>query len=193
MKQGVKIKFLLRTILNKSKTMKKTLIILILSFGFCIKSAQAQTKEQTIQWLKAKTGNIHNPDFAKYYNIRFSESDADLFYSQCCNYGGSDVRHINFSKLTGANYVFRDNVYQIRLTGEVGEVFKQNSDGSKDKYFKDISEYAAGNTHINRGSYSVIEIWYAVSEEEIKKIKKAYEHLGKLCGANIVSDDLFKN
>ena len=173
--------------------MKIIIFLITISLGFFNPfNANSQTKEQTIQWLKAKTGNIHNPDFAKYYFLRYSESDADLFYVNGSG-GGSDIRHINFSKITGANYVFTNNSYQIRLTGEVNEVFKQNSDGSKDKYFRDISEYGAGNTYLNRGAYSVIEIWYAVNEEEIKKIKKAYEHLGKLCGANIASDDLFKN
>jgi hypothetical protein len=172
--------------------MKKTLIILMVSLSFGINNAQAQTKEQTIQWLKAKTGNIHNPDFAKTFYLSAIEKDAHIFYTT--NNYGSSILHLDFSKLTGANYIFNKEfgAYQLRLTGEADRLYKLNSDGTKEYYIQ-ISEYEASNTYKEGGVSSVIEIWYAVSEDEIKKIKKAYEHLGKLCGANIVSDDLFKN
>jgi hypothetical protein len=169
--------------------MKKTAIIIFLSLGFCINNAKAQTKEQTIQWLRAKTGNIHNPSYAKTFYLSAFEKDAHIFYRP--DFG---ILHLDFSKLTGANYIFNKEVgaYQLRLTGEADKLYRLNSDGSKD-YYLSISEYEASGTNKERGASSVIEIWYAVSEDEIKKIKRAYEHLGKLCGADIADEDLFKN
>jgi hypothetical protein len=169
--------------------MKKTLIIILLSLGIAINNTQAQTKEQTIQWLKAKTGNIHNPDYAKTFYLSAIENDAHIFYR-----GKYDILHLDFSKLTGANYIFNKefDAYQLRLTGEADRLYRIGSNGEK-FYYPSISEYEASGTYKERGASSVIEIWYAVSEDEIKKIKRAYEHLGKLCGANIADDDLFKN
>lgn len=173
--------------------MNKIAFLIILSFGFLNPfNTKSQTKEQTIQWLRAKTGNIHNQDYAKTFSLKAFENDAHIFYTS--NRYGADILHLDFSKVTGANYIYNKDAdaYQLRLTGEVDKLYKLSSDGAK-SYYLQISEYEASSTYKETGASSVIEIWYAVGEEEIKKIKKAYEHLGKLCGANIVSDDLFKN
>jgi hypothetical protein len=170
--------------------MKKIIIICLLALTYT--NTQAQTKEQTIQWLKAKTGNIHNPDYAKTFYLSAIEKDAHVFYT--ADRFGYPILHLDFSKLTGANYIFNKEagVYQLRLTGEADKLYRLYSDGRK-KYELLISEYEASDTNKELGASSVIEIWYAVSEDEIKKIKKAYEHLGKLCGANMADEDLFKN
>ncbi|WP_157607729.1 hypothetical protein [Runella limosa] len=167
--------------------MKKILLLLFLSVGFYINNAQAQTKEQTIEWLNAKAGNIHNPEFAKMYYLKATSNDVELFYPQYNGY--SDVRHINFSKMTAANYVLQEGAYKLRIMGKIDRVF--NPDRSS--YFGDISKYNEYGVTMDSGVYSVIEIWYSVTEDEIKQLKKGYEHLAKLCGASVANNDLFKN
>jgi hypothetical protein len=63
---------------------------------------------------------------------------------------------------------------------------------------KDGTEFlsvAVGYDNATIGSEKMphIKVTYNVAEDEIKIIKKAYEHLATLCGAKLVSDDLFKN
>ena len=144
--------------------MKK--IIFILSISLFSIYVQAQTMDQTIQWLNAKAGNIHNPDFAKMYYLKAKGNDAVLIYPQSSSY--NDFHHINFSKISGANFVFQNDVYKIRLTGLVDSV----RDKEESPYFFNFNKFENNEFLLRYNAYSVIEIWYSVSEEEIKKIKK---------------------
>jgi hypothetical protein len=181
--------------------MKKTLIICLLALTYT--NAQAQTMEQTINWINSKTGSIPWTKQAEYFSLKpVYPNDIELTFPQ--KQGGSggyveDVRRINLSSITGISFmeyqyendgIYKHKLYNLYLSGPT-RVLTNSQRQEYIEVFTDVSQLQTAR--VKAGTVPNIRLSYAVSEDEIKKIKKAYEHLAKLCGAKLVDEDLFKN
>ena len=157
--------------------MKKSLIIIFITvLGFLNSfDAKSQTKEQTTNWLKGKSGLLV---YASDYSIELDYNGAvKMSYPQLLN--GEFIK-VDFSKVISASYVKRQaadgypDVYMILLGGTFAK-FKY----SFSEEYETVSNISLSYTKID--------------ENDAKRIVKAYEHLATLCGGKVVSDDLFKN
>ena len=178
--------------------MKKLMITTMLLCGFLYSfNAKSQTKEQTVNWLKSKLGGLHTA-FSNSYKIEAGSTDAYLIYSQ---YGGyKDYRRVEFSKVTGVSYIRvrdeqRGDGFMITLGGSFDKVEKWNA---VDKIWEEykIEEQYQNQQYLKftPNMFSKMDItYYGISEDEVKRVVKAYSHLATLCGGKVVSDDLFKN
>lgn len=178
--------------------MKKLTLLALMTLGLLKPfKVQSQTKEQTVSWLKSKLGALPNV-YANKYKIETETTDAFIIYSQ---YNGhSDFRRAQFSKVTGVSYTRvrdeqRGEGFMITLGGSFDKVEKWNNESKTwDVYFVDTEYQNKHNLKFTPDVYSKIDITYfGITEDEVKRIQKAYQHLAKLCGSNVVSDDLFKN
>jgi hypothetical protein len=159
------------------KTMKKIIIISILLIGFLTHfNAKSQTKEQTVSWLKAKSGSLlyatdYTLDIDQYGTVRMGYPQGSSNYNAI---------RVEFSKVSSVSYVKqlgkdgRPDAFMISLGGT---------------FLKRYSPYQEEYTNASNVSMS----YFSIDENEAKRIVKAYEHLATLCGAKVVSDDLFKN
>lgn len=181
--------------------MKKTLFLLIISLFYFTNNAQAQTMEQTINWINSKTGLIPFTNQAKFFSLKpVYPNDVELIFPhvQYTTDGildGSigDLRRIKLSKVTGVTYnAFKEGQgFNIYLSGSTDAGLRLYDDGSTTNFFKGIEQLS--RVKFSSGTLPLIRVEYGVTEDEAKKIKKAYEHLAKLCGAKLVDEDLFKN
>ena len=158
--------------------MKKTLIIIFITALGLLNPfyAKSQTKEQTVNWLKAKSGSLK---YAINYLIELDYDGAvKMSYPQSSSI--SDIIKVDFSKVNAVSYVKQQaangypDAYMISLGGTFAKF-----------YYSDSKEY----TNVSSISLS----YMGVDENDAKRIVKAYEHLATLCGGKVVNDDLFKN
>ena len=150
---------------------------MIISLGFLNPfNAKSQTKEQTIGWLKGKSGSLL---YAQYYALDFDQNGAvRMSYPQSSS--NWDIIQVNFSMVTGVSYV------KQAANGNMPEAYMITLGGTFIKFrASDSKEYTNAS--------NIAMSYIGVDENEIKRIAKAYEHLATLCGAKVVSDDLFKN
>lgn len=156
--------------------------------------AQSPTKQQTVDWIMNQTGKLAISTFLSLFRLVGTGDGAVLYYPDKCSPSGytvEDVRAADFKNIKGINYTKTEKgYYQMNLTGDFGSVISNKNDNRSTFYgFEEylVDCYVMPNRHKN------LIITYNVSEDEFMRIKKAYEHLAKLCGANLISDDLFKN
>ncbi|WP_028525973.1 hypothetical protein [Runella limosa] len=174
--------------------MKKTFLILFLSLGFFSNDTQAQTMNETIDWIKTKPLYFDNGNASAYFSLKpVYPNDVELltptlsFYADGVFLAG--VYRIKLSKVSAVQYNAYEKIkgYSLVLSGPADEGIKNG------KTYMPFSEGLNGVQFVEK-AVTNFELRYGnVSEDEIKRIKKAYEHLAKLCGAKLVSDDLFKN
>jgi hypothetical protein len=180
--------------------MKKILIICLLALTYT--NAQAQTMEQTINWINSKTGSIPFTKQVKFFSLKpVYPNDVELTFPQLespYEMEVEDMRRINLSSITGVNFkehqnendpIYKHKLYLLYLSGPTSVL--TNSQTNVIERFQDVSQLQTAR--VRAGTVPHIRLEYAVTEDEIKKIKKAYEHLAKLCGAKLVDEDLFKD
>lgn len=178
--------------------MKKIMLTTMLLIGFLNPfNAKSQTKEQTVNWLKSKLGALHG-QYANSYKIEAGSTDAYLIYSQYAGY--RDYRRVEFSKVTGVSYTRvrdeqRGEGFMITLGGSFDKVEKWNAESKewRESYVEEQYQNHQ-NLKFTPDMFSKMDIsYFGISEDEIKRVVKAYSHLATLCGGKVVSDDLFKN
>ena len=160
----------------KTKTVKTMLLALLLFLGFALtEQAQAQTKEETIAWLKVKArlnraSNSWGSDFAsktyfteEYLEIPYSINEYGLVRST----GKINYNAIQSVTLTGTTIVLTGHTVFTEDRGRF-EGIKTLDKNSCSLYFTDKAD-----------------------NEELMKIVKALKHLATISGAKLVDDDLF--
>jgi hypothetical protein len=87
--------------------MKKTLIICLLALSYT--NAQAQTMEQTINWINSKTGSIPWTRQTEFFSLKpVYPNDIELTFPQeTLQYNTIvlDMRRINLSSITGISFM----------------------------------------------------------------------------------------
>lgn len=161
-------------------TMKKLLILF--SFFLGIGSANAQTAEQTIEWLQAKVPSLQkDSDFAKGIKFKdeFCESASSMITSSVPT-RFNEFHVFKYSKIKSISSLQKEIMgklcYKIIITGN----FQANEIGDN-------------NDVISTKSIESTDFVFnpTVEKDEILRIVKALKHLATIKGAKLLDDNLF--
>ena len=148
----------------------KLLILLMVAFGLQPFSSFGQSKEETLEWLRAKVALnvVHGPQF-----VKFNENTITLPHTTV---GEKQTIYWNifYTKITGFSIVRNANEIGIVLTGNFS---------IHDVTSSDIPKITATNW---------AQLYLpARADVDAEKIVKALKHLATLNGAKLIKDDLF--
>lgn len=140
-------------------------LIFVICMLFAFSNVNAQTEEETIEWLKYKVLSLsENGDM-----VKFNKSEMTVpttWGTQTHAVTSYDI--IPYSKIK--NITFRDKTLSIEFIGEFTT--------DKNKLI---------------GKSFITSIFDTAPKEEVAKFIKGLKHLAQLKGAKFINEDLFKN
>lgn len=160
-------------------------IIIFFALFLTIGLANAQTEEQTLEWLNAKVSvsslfDVHgnNTSFSSEYCINPTSASGNTVL-KTANIIYSKIKTVSYrynpeKDLGGGSRILES--HQIVLSGDFKE-YTYNYDGK----LTETSEIHSTNFAFKPN----------IEKEEIMKIMKAIKHIATLKGAKLVDDDLF--
>jgi hypothetical protein len=140
-------------------------LIFVICMLFAFSNVNAQTEEETIEWLKYKVLSLsENGDMVKFNKSEMTVPTAWGTESHVVT--SYDI--IPYSKI---KYItFKEKTLSIEFIGE----------------FTDYKNKSIGKSYI-------ISIFDTAPKEEVAKFIKGLKHLAQLKGAKFINEDLFKN
>jgi hypothetical protein len=164
--------------------MKVILFTLISVLTLSTQHLQAQTKQETIDWMKTKL-NTYNPCliYSNYKGKRYESLSFDLF---------SDLSTINTSRVkfqmekhSSVEFNWSSITSVTVINAKLIVTFVDNGVIAKARFSDNDYDYNSNNFEFR--------YWGADTAKEVERFRKAIEHLAVLNGASIIKDDLFND
>lgn len=151
--------------------MKKSILVLIATLFATL--AFAQTVDETIQWLTAKTPPMWRNSN---WNLMFRSEEIIMPISML-NGDFSRVEVIMYKDITSTDLQYSDKFKILVISGKTKK-YHYHWSKTKGDYIEDSERF---EYYIN----------LKTPDEDIKKFEKAIKHLAELKGAKLIKDNLF--